>query len=86
MHLEKPHYISYTNFIIEVMNEGCFGFCQPVNAKESRLYESVTFLESHLFTATFEIQSVLLIGWVLGGYIVCSQHSEMDVIQETLHT
>ena len=52
--------------------EKCFGFHRDVNAKESRLYEIATSLESHMFTVTFETQSVLIIGRIIGGHLVCS--------------
>ena len=36
------------------------------------MWEGVTSLEIHMFTATFKTQSILLFGRVMGGHIVCS--------------
>ena len=40
-----------------------------------------------MLTATFEMQSVLIIGWVVGGHVVCSpQDSQVDGIQKAIYT
>ena len=53
--------------------EGCFGFHRTVNVKDGRLYymRECKSLKSHMFAASFETQSVHIIGWVMGGHVVC---------------
>ena len=60
----------------------CLEFHRAVNAKESRLYESVTAFESHMFIATSEMQSVLIywvIVWVMGVTVPVSTPVQGDV-------
>ena len=60
----------------------CCEFHRAVNAKESRLYESVTALESHMFIATSEMQSALIywvIVWVMGVTVPVSTPVQGDV-------
>ena len=54
------------------MYEGCFGFHRAVNAKDSILYERLQHPWRVTCSQPLETQSVLIIGWVIGGNVACS--------------